>query len=150
MTINVLFMQKTSWKNLFAYMGPGFLVSIAYIDPGNCEIITYYFTSCFYICFVLLNITSCFVVGLQLRRICSQGRSTNMGCVIINAVFLPLKLDNFSIFERIRNGTFWNGILLSFISCPESLECNVFILSYEPPHQSKNYILVTDIIYSLA
>lgn len=24
-----------SWKNLFAYMGPGFLVSIAYIDPGN-------------------------------------------------------------------------------------------------------------------
>ncbi|KAJ0075109.1 hypothetical protein Patl1_34739 [Pistacia atlantica] len=28
---------KTSWKNLFAYMGPGFLVSIAYIDPGNFE-----------------------------------------------------------------------------------------------------------------
>ncbi|XP_074325080.1 metal transporter Nramp1-like [Apium graveolens] len=27
--------EKTSWKNLFAYMGPGFLVSIAYIDPGN-------------------------------------------------------------------------------------------------------------------
>ncbi|TQD95609.1 hypothetical protein C1H46_018757 [Malus baccata] len=37
MTINILFMQKTSWKNLFAYMGPGFLVSIAYIDPGNFE-----------------------------------------------------------------------------------------------------------------
>ncbi|KAJ6307549.1 hypothetical protein OIU76_017362 [Salix suchowensis] len=31
------FMQKKSWKNLFAYMGPGFLVSIAYIDPGNFE-----------------------------------------------------------------------------------------------------------------
>ncbi|KAJ3679350.1 hypothetical protein LUZ60_017361 [Juncus effusus] len=29
--------EKTSWKNLFAYMGPGFLVSIAYIDPGNFE-----------------------------------------------------------------------------------------------------------------
>ncbi|XP_051152631.1 metal transporter Nramp6 [Andrographis paniculata] len=27
--------EKESWKNLFAYMGPGFLVSIAYIDPGN-------------------------------------------------------------------------------------------------------------------
>ncbi|KAL7152615.1 hypothetical protein ABFS83_04G109700 [Erythranthe nasuta] len=27
--------DKKSWKNLFAYMGPGFLVSIAYIDPGN-------------------------------------------------------------------------------------------------------------------
>lgn len=27
--------DKTSWKNLLAYMGPGFLVSIAYIDPGN-------------------------------------------------------------------------------------------------------------------
>lgn len=29
--------DKTSWKNFFAYMGPGFLVSIAYIDPGNFE-----------------------------------------------------------------------------------------------------------------
>lgn len=29
--------DKKSWKNLFAYMGPGFLVSIAYIDPGNFE-----------------------------------------------------------------------------------------------------------------
>ncbi|KAG8643785.1 metal transporter Nramp6 isoform X1 [Manihot esculenta] len=29
--------DKTSWKNLFAYIGPGFLVSIAYIDPGNFE-----------------------------------------------------------------------------------------------------------------
>ena len=30
--------QKNSWKNLFSYVGPGFLVSIAYIDPGNCKI----------------------------------------------------------------------------------------------------------------
>ncbi|CAN0919766.1 Metal transporter Nramp1 [Linum grandiflorum] len=30
-------MQRKSWKNLFSYMGPGFLVSIAYIDPGNFE-----------------------------------------------------------------------------------------------------------------
>ncbi|PKU61477.1 metal transporter Nramp3 [Dendrobium catenatum] len=29
--------QEGSWKNLFVYMGPGFLVSIAYIDPGNFE-----------------------------------------------------------------------------------------------------------------
>ncbi|KAJ0975765.1 hypothetical protein J5N97_017730 [Dioscorea zingiberensis] len=29
--------NKKGWKNLFAYMGPGFLVSIAYIDPGNFE-----------------------------------------------------------------------------------------------------------------
>nr|QDC27811.1 natural resistance-associated macrophage protein 6 [Sedum plumbizincicola] len=29
--------DKTSWKNFFAYLGPGFLVSIAYIDPGNFE-----------------------------------------------------------------------------------------------------------------
>ncbi|KAM0905897.1 hypothetical protein ACQ4PT_017098 [Festuca glaucescens] len=29
--------EKTSWKNLFSYIGPGFLVSIAYIDPGNFE-----------------------------------------------------------------------------------------------------------------
>ncbi|XP_047316927.1 metal transporter Nramp6-like [Impatiens glandulifera] len=29
--------DKKNWRNLFAYMGPGFLVSIAYIDPGNFE-----------------------------------------------------------------------------------------------------------------
>ncbi|XP_062089984.1 metal transporter Nramp1-like [Humulus lupulus] len=29
--------DRTSWKNFFAYLGPGFLVSIAYIDPGNFE-----------------------------------------------------------------------------------------------------------------
>ncbi|RDX74250.1 Metal transporter Nramp6, partial [Mucuna pruriens] len=29
--------DRRSWKNLFSYMGPGFLVSIAYIDPGNFE-----------------------------------------------------------------------------------------------------------------
>ncbi|XP_020867475.1 metal transporter Nramp6 [Arabidopsis lyrata subsp. lyrata] len=27
--------EKKSWKNFFSYLGPGFLVSIAYIDPGN-------------------------------------------------------------------------------------------------------------------
>ncbi|KAL1192643.1 Metal transporter Nramp1 [Cardamine amara subsp. amara] len=27
--------EKKSWKNFFAYLGPGFLVAIAYIDPGN-------------------------------------------------------------------------------------------------------------------
>ncbi|KAG5537429.1 hypothetical protein RHGRI_024752 [Rhododendron griersonianum] len=31
----ILVPDKKSWRNLFAYMGPGFLVSIAYIDPGN-------------------------------------------------------------------------------------------------------------------
>ncbi|KAE7997233.1 hypothetical protein FH972_001883 [Carpinus fangiana] len=31
--------DRRSWRNLFAYMGPGFLVSIAYIDPGNCKIL---------------------------------------------------------------------------------------------------------------
>ena len=35
------YVQKKSWKNLFAYMGPGFLVSIAYIDPGNCKICSF-------------------------------------------------------------------------------------------------------------
>ncbi|CAN6936627.1 hypothetical protein Bca52824_085010 [Brassica carinata] len=29
--------ENKSWKNFFAYLGPGFLVSIAYIDPGNFE-----------------------------------------------------------------------------------------------------------------
>ncbi|KAL7195920.1 hypothetical protein ACSBR1_036030 [Camellia fascicularis] len=29
--------NKKSWRNLFTYISPGFLVSIAYIDPGNFE-----------------------------------------------------------------------------------------------------------------
>ncbi|XP_062116803.1 metal transporter Nramp6-like [Humulus lupulus] len=29
--------KRTSWENFFAYLGPEFLVSIAYIDPGNFE-----------------------------------------------------------------------------------------------------------------
>ncbi|MCD9646038.1 Metal transporter nramp1 [Datura stramonium] len=28
---------KHGWKNFFAYVGPGFLVSLAYLDPGNLE-----------------------------------------------------------------------------------------------------------------
>ncbi|XP_031504988.1 metal transporter Nramp3-like isoform X2 [Nymphaea colorata] len=34
---HIIIPEKASWKNLFAYTGPGFLVSIAYIDPGNFE-----------------------------------------------------------------------------------------------------------------
>ncbi|EOA40144.1 hypothetical protein CARUB_v10008854mg [Capsella rubella] len=33
----ILVPEKKSWKNFFSYLGPGFLVSIAYIDPGNFE-----------------------------------------------------------------------------------------------------------------
>ncbi|OMO52859.1 Natural resistance-associated macrophage protein [Corchorus capsularis] len=36
-TDQIVVPDRKSWKNLFAYMGPGFLVSIAYIDPGNFE-----------------------------------------------------------------------------------------------------------------
>ncbi|KAI4355822.1 hypothetical protein L6164_004559 [Bauhinia variegata] len=36
-TDQIIVPDRKSWKNLFAYMGPGFLVSIAYIDPGNFE-----------------------------------------------------------------------------------------------------------------
>ncbi|XP_022723909.1 metal transporter Nramp1 isoform X2 [Durio zibethinus] len=36
-TDQIVVPDRKSWKNLFAYIGPGFLVSIAYIDPGNFE-----------------------------------------------------------------------------------------------------------------
>ncbi|KAG5141642.1 hypothetical protein JHK82_017337 [Glycine max] len=36
-TDQIVVPDTTGWKNLFAYVGPGFLVSIAYIDPGNFE-----------------------------------------------------------------------------------------------------------------
>lgn len=33
----IIVSENNSWKNFFSYLGPGFLVSIAYIDPGNFE-----------------------------------------------------------------------------------------------------------------
>ncbi|XP_061360352.1 metal transporter Nramp1-like isoform X1 [Gastrolobium bilobum] len=36
-TNQIIVPDNRSWKNFFTYMGPGFLVSIAYIDPGNFE-----------------------------------------------------------------------------------------------------------------
>ncbi|KAK3023060.1 hypothetical protein RJ639_044776 [Escallonia herrerae] len=29
--------QKPRWRNFLSYVGPGFLVSLAYLDPGNLE-----------------------------------------------------------------------------------------------------------------
>ncbi|KAF5182104.1 Metal transporter protein, partial [Thalictrum thalictroides] len=29
--------QKPGWKKFLSYVGPGFLVSLAYLDPGNLE-----------------------------------------------------------------------------------------------------------------
>ncbi|XP_059630230.1 metal transporter Nramp7.2-like [Cornus florida] len=29
--------QKSGWRNFLSYVGPGFLVSLAYLDPGNLE-----------------------------------------------------------------------------------------------------------------
>ena len=29
--------QEPSWKRFLAHVGPGFMVSLAYLDPGNCE-----------------------------------------------------------------------------------------------------------------
>ncbi|KAJ6405352.1 hypothetical protein OIU84_013333 [Salix udensis] len=29
--------QKSGWRKFLSYVGPGFLVSLAYIDPGNLE-----------------------------------------------------------------------------------------------------------------
>ncbi|KAK1325663.1 Metal transporter Nramp3 [Acorus calamus] len=33
----IIVSERKSWKNFFSYLGPGFLVAIAYIDPGNVE-----------------------------------------------------------------------------------------------------------------
>ncbi|XP_039114118.1 LOW QUALITY PROTEIN: metal transporter Nramp3-like [Dioscorea cayenensis subsp. rotundata] len=33
----IIIAERNGWKNFFAHMGPGFLVCIAYIDPGNFE-----------------------------------------------------------------------------------------------------------------
>lgn len=32
----VLIHETPQWKKLLSYVGPGFLVSVAYLDPGNC------------------------------------------------------------------------------------------------------------------
>ena len=58
--MNSLFQYQFSFKKLWAFTGPGFLMSIAYLDPGNIEsdlqqgavaeykvFITYVFCFCF-------------------------------------------------------------------------------------------------------
>ena len=84
------YVQKESWKNLFAYMGPGFLVSIAYIDPGNCKTISSFISFCtllffsFFFCLFysitngILKILFCYS---QLRLIYNLVQSTSMGYV---------------------------------------------------------------------
>lgn len=51
----LLNLQKKSWKNFFAYLGPGFLVSIAYIDPGNCKKFVMFSLLCFLEEFIWLS-----------------------------------------------------------------------------------------------
>ena len=29
--------ETPRWKTLLGHVGPGFLVSVAYLDPGNCK-----------------------------------------------------------------------------------------------------------------
>jgi len=36
--------QKPGWKKFLAYVGPGFLVSLAYLDPGNSNSLTLDYT----------------------------------------------------------------------------------------------------------
>lgn len=33
----IVFQIKFSWRKLWAFTGPGFLMSIAFLDPGNIE-----------------------------------------------------------------------------------------------------------------
>lgn len=33
---NALDAKVSSWRKFMGYVGPGFLVSLAYLDPGNC------------------------------------------------------------------------------------------------------------------
>lgn len=37
LTVIEYFLQRFSFRKLWAFMGPGFLMSIAYLDPGNIE-----------------------------------------------------------------------------------------------------------------
>jgi hypothetical protein len=46
--------QKRGIRKLLAYLGPGFLVAIAYIDPGNCEYHHPFMVSCVYALHVCL------------------------------------------------------------------------------------------------
>ena len=29
--------NKTGWRKILAFIGPAYLVSVGYMDPGNCE-----------------------------------------------------------------------------------------------------------------
>jgi hypothetical protein len=78
----ISFWQRRSWRNLFAYMGPGFLVSIAYIDPGNCKIVISLLLTCHHkLCANKHVYHTCNLLYSQLKRICRREQNSSMRCV---------------------------------------------------------------------
>ena len=44
----IMMSQKPGWKKFLSHVGPGFLVSLAYLDPGNCESLSLSLSLCMF------------------------------------------------------------------------------------------------------
>ncbi|KAK7257158.1 hypothetical protein RIF29_30928 [Crotalaria pallida] len=128
--------DKRSWRNLFAYMGPGFLVSIAYIDPGNFETVLQFGAKCKYELLWIIFMASCaalviqtmaanlgVVAGKHLAEHCraEYSRVTNLflwviGEVVIVACDIPEVNGTAFALNRLFNIQVWIGVLLTGLS----------------------------------
>ncbi|KAK7275424.1 hypothetical protein RIF29_16540 [Crotalaria pallida] len=113
--------DKRSWINLFAYMGPGFLVSITYIDPGNFETVLQSGAKCKYELLWIILLASCatlviqtmaanlgVVTGKHLAEHCraEYSRVTNLFLWIIGEVVIVAYMQNLMLIKEVLNGLF--------------------------------------------
>jgi manganese transport protein len=98
--------DKTSWKNLFAYMGPGFLVSIAYIDPGNFETDLQSGATYKYGLLWIILVASCAALLIQ-------SLSANLG--VVTGKHLAEHCRN--EYEKVPNFILWVLAEISIVAC---------------------------------
>ncbi|KVI06072.1 Natural resistance-associated macrophage protein [Cynara cardunculus var. scolymus] len=105
-TNQIVVPDKTSWKNLFAYMGPGFLVSIAYIDPGNFETDLQSGAQYKYELLWIILVASCAALVIQ-------SLAANLGVVTGKHLAEHCKNE----YEKVTNIILWILAEISIVAC---------------------------------
>ncbi|KAK7262001.1 hypothetical protein RIF29_28329 [Crotalaria pallida] len=98
--------DKRSWRNLFAYMGPGFLVSIAYIDPGNFETDLQSGAKCKYELLWIILVASCAALVIQTM-------AANLGVVTGKHLAEHCRAE----YPRVTNFILWTIAEVAIVAC---------------------------------
>ncbi|KAL2330881.1 hypothetical protein Fmac_018462 [Flemingia macrophylla] len=102
----IVMLDRRSWKNLFAYMGPGFLVSIAYIDPGNFETDLQFGAQYKYELLWIILVASCAALVIQLM-------AANLGVVTGKHLAEHCRTE----YPRVSNFILWIIAEIAIVAC---------------------------------